>query len=235
MLALTQAMRYWVGRYQLTFSTRGTVDGATYTASNVELRSTYLLVMIALFACGLLIANIWRRGWTLPVMAVGLWMFVAAVAGGIVPAFVQRFRVEPSESSMEAPYLRHNIDATRMAYGLDVQTETFKWDGKLDAATLGEEVETLQNVRLWDPAIIKSSFERQQQLKGFYEINDVDVDRYEVDGSYHTGDGVGSGPRHRWRSAVVVGGHAPGLHPRLRGGGGQGQRPHNQRRPRRWW
>jgi uncharacterized membrane protein (UPF0182 family) len=182
MLALTQAMRYWVGRYQLTFSTRGTVDGATYTASNVELRSTYLLVMIALFACGLLIANIWRRGWTLPVMAVGLWMFVAAVAGGIVPAFVQRFRVEPSESSMEAPYLRHNIDATRMAYGLDVQTETFKWDGKLDAATLGEEVETLQNVRLWDPAIIKSSFERQQQLKGFYEINDVDVDRYEVDG-----------------------------------------------------
>jgi uncharacterized membrane protein (UPF0182 family) len=181
-LALVQAARYWVGRYELTFSTRGTVDGATYTDVNVELRATYLLVLIALFAVGLFIANIWRRGWTLPVLAVGLWMLVAVLAGGIVPAFVQRFRVEPSESSMEAPYIRHNIEATRSAYGLDVDTETFEWDGSLDAEALGREVETLQNVRLWDPAIIQTSFERQQQLKGFYEINDVDVDRYLVDG-----------------------------------------------------
>ena len=182
MLALVQAVRYWVGRYHLTFSTRGTVDGATYTDVNVELRATYLLVLIALFAFGLFIANIWRRGWTLPVLAVGLWMFVAALAGGIVPAFVQRFRVEPSESSMEAPYILDNIAATRAAYGLDVDTETFEWDGALDSEALGREVETLQNVRLWDPAIIETSFERQQQLKGFYEINDVDVDRYVIDG-----------------------------------------------------
>jgi uncharacterized membrane protein (UPF0182 family) len=181
-LALVQAVRYWVGRYELTFSTRGTVDGATYTDVNVELRATYLLVLIALFAFGLFIANIWRRGWTLPVLAVGLWMLVAVLAGGIVPAFVQRFRVEPSESSMEAPYIRHNIEATRAAYGLDVETETFEWDGTLDAAAMEREVETLQNVRLWDPAIIEASFGRQQQLKGFYEINDVDVDRYVIDG-----------------------------------------------------
>ncbi|MCB0987083.1 MAG: UPF0182 family protein [Acidimicrobiales bacterium] len=182
LLALVQGLRYWVGRYELTLSTRGTVDGATYTVSNVELRSTYLLVMIAMVACGLFIANIWRRGWSLPVMAVGLWVFVAALAGGLVPTFVQRFRVEPSESSMEARYIANNITATRAAYGLEVDTETFKWDGKLDADAIGAEVETLQNVRLWDPAIMQASFGRQQQLKGFYEINDVDVDRYVVDG-----------------------------------------------------
>lgn len=181
-LALVQAGRYWVGRYQLTFSPRGTIDGASYTDVNVELRAIYLLVVIALFAFGLFIANIWRRGWVLPVMAVFLWFFVASLAGGIVPAFVQRFRVEPSESSMEAPYIRNNIEATRAAYELEVDSETFEWDGELSVGDLREEVETLQNVRLWDPAIIERSFERQQQLKGFYEINDVDIDRYMIDG-----------------------------------------------------
>ncbi len=181
-LALVQAGRYWIGRYELTFSTRGTVDGATYTDVNVELRAVYLLVVIALFAFALFIANIWRRGWVLPVMAVGLWMFVATLASGLVPAFVQRFRVEPSESSMEAPYIANNIEATRSSYGLDVEDETFTWEGDLTAEDLAAEVETLQNVRLWDPAIIERSYERQQQLKGFYEINDVDVDRYEIDG-----------------------------------------------------
>src|SRR5690606_13580381 len=155
--------------------------GACYTDVKVELRAIYLLVVMALFAFGLFIANIWRRGWVLPVMAVFLWFFVASLAGGIVPAFVQRFRVEPSESSMEAPYIRNNIEATRAAYELQVESETFEWDGELSVEDLQEEVETLQNVRLWDPAIIERSFERQQQLKGFYEINDVDIDRYVID------------------------------------------------------
>lgn len=62
-LALVQGGRYWLGRYQLTFSTRGTVDGATYTDVNVQLRVTYLLILISVFAFGLFITNIWRRGW----------------------------------------------------------------------------------------------------------------------------------------------------------------------------
>ena len=49
----------------------------------------------------LFIVNIFRRGWVLPVLAVGLWVFVAVVAGGIYPQFVQRFQVQPNESAKE--------------------------------------------------------------------------------------------------------------------------------------
>jgi uncharacterized membrane protein (UPF0182 family) len=188
-LALVQTGRYWLDRYQLTFSTRGTVDGATYTDVNVELRATYLLMLISLFAVGLFIANIWRRGWVLPTMAVGLWVLVQVLAGGVVPAFVQRFRVQPNESSMEASYIRHNIAATREAYGLsDVDVVPFDWpgpDGKpqtLDGAALAGQVGTLSNVRLWDPATMQASFANRQEIKSFYAINDVDVDRYVVNG-----------------------------------------------------
>ena len=181
-LALVQAGRYWLGRYALTLSSRGTVDGALYTDVNVELRALYLLIGVALFAAGLFVANIWRKGWTLPILAVGLWIFVASLAGGVVPAFVQRFRVEPSESSMEAPYIAQNIAATRQAYGLDLNQDPFEWKGDLDTATLEENVDTLRNIRLWDPAIMETSFDRQQQYRRLHAailVNDVDIAQYE--------------------------------------------------------
>ena len=42
----------------------------------------------------------------------------------------------------------------------------------------------IKNVRLWDPAVVQAAFERNQGsgLRDFYSINDVDVDRYTIDG-----------------------------------------------------
>jgi hypothetical protein len=184
LLALVQVGRYWLSRYELTFSTRGTVDGATYTDVNVELRAIYLLMLIALFAFGLFIANIWRRGWVLPGMAVGLWVLVAVLAGGVVPAFVQRFRVEPTESSMERSYIANNINATQAAYGLgNVDVRKYDWTAKdISASTLAANAGTLSNVRLWDPKTMQDSYRENQEVKSSYAINDVDVDRYLIDG-----------------------------------------------------
>ena len=183
-LALIQVGRYWLSRYELTFSTRGTVDGATYTDVNVELRAIYLLMLIALFAFGLFIANIWRRGWVLPGMAVGLWVLVAVIAGGMVPAFVQRFRVEPTESSMEQPYITNNIQATQTAYGLaNVTSREWDWrDKDISADTMAANAGTLDNVRLWDPKSMQDRLQEDQEIQRFYAINDVDVDRYTIDG-----------------------------------------------------
>ncbi|MGN6695402.1 MAG: UPF0182 family protein, partial [Aquihabitans sp.] len=183
-LALIQVGRYWLSRYELTFSTRGVVDGATYTDVNVELKAIYLLMLIALFAFGLFIANIWRRGWVLPGMAVGLWVLVAVIAGGMVPAFVQRFRVEPTESSMEKQYIANNIAATRDAYGLSgIDSEQYDWTAKdISASTMEASAGTLDNVRLWDPNSIRDRYQEDQEIRPFYAINDVDVDRYTIDG-----------------------------------------------------
>ncbi len=183
-LALVKAVQYWLSRYDLTFSTRGTVDGATYTDSNVQLKVIYLLVIISLFAFGLFIVNIWRRGWVLPVLAVGLWAFVAILAGELVPTFVQRFRVEPSESAKEAPYIRNNIAATR--YGLNlggVKTKPFAASTTLNSAQLVDNAQTVSNIRLWDPdqALLGANYQQTQGLKAYYSINDVDVDRYKLD------------------------------------------------------
>ncbi|HMC69782.1 MAG TPA: UPF0182 family protein, partial [Mycobacteriales bacterium] len=181
-LALVKTAGYWVQRYQITFSTRGTVNGATYTDVKAQLPAINLLFWISLAAVILFIANIWWRGWVLPILAVGLWGFVAIVIGGIYPAFVQRVRVQPSESSKEAPYIRRNIEATRAALNLNVTTKGFAADNVLNSAALADNTPTVKNVRLWGPGEAQATFQKLQEIRPFYAINDVDVDRYTVDG-----------------------------------------------------
>lgn len=183
LLALVKAADYWLQRYALTWSTRGTVDGATYTDVKAQLPAIYLLLFIALLSFGLFIYNIWRRGWVLPVVAVGLWALVSVVAGVAYPAFIQRFRVEPEESSKEAPYIQHNIEATRDALGLnEVQTKAFDYtdDQVATSEAIDKNPGTIRNVRLLDPSIVPPTYQSQQGLLGFYRFSELDVDRYPV-------------------------------------------------------
>jgi uncharacterized membrane protein (UPF0182 family) len=182
-LALLKAAGYWLARYELNFSHRGAVDGATYTDVKAQLPALHLLLFISGVAFVLLIVNIWRRGWVLPVLAVGLWGFIAVVVGGIYPSVIQRLQVEPAESSKERPYIARNIGATQAALGLDkVKVKEFAADDKLDAAALAANAGTVRNIRLWDPKILLTSYQKLQETKSYYAISDVDVDRYQIDG-----------------------------------------------------
>lgn len=209
-LAFIRAVDYFLQRFELTVSGRGVVDGVSYTDANAQLPALNLLVLISVFAAGLFIYNIFRRGWTLPVVAVALWGFVAVVVAGIYPAYVQRFQVEPNESERESDLMERNMDATRFALGLcpvdapdegmcteaertDIRTESFS-----PRATPANEVDltdyqaTLRNVRLWDPSdpIALRSYEEHQRFRDYYHFTDIDVDRYVIDGEL-TSVGIG--------------------------------------------
>ncbi len=182
-LALVKAVGYYFDQFALTLSTRGFVDGATYTDVNAQLPVLRLLLVISLFCFVLLLVNIWRRGFTYPAIAVGLWAIVAILAGAIYPTLVQRFQVEPSESTREAPFIERNIEMTRLALGLDqvVQSE-FEYDPEITTTDIAENLETVRNVRLLDPSVMQDTFQQTQGIKSFYDFLDIDVDRYDIDG-----------------------------------------------------
>lgn len=182
-IALVKAVGYWLQRYELTFSARGVVDGATYTDVKAQLPVIYLLLLISLLSCALFIVNIWRRGWVLPIVAVGLWGFVAVVAGSIYPEFIQRFTVTPAESVKERPYIENNIAATREAMGLDkVETRNYEYteDANATAQAIQESPQTVRNIRLLDPNVVLPTYQRQQSIRAPYRFNELDVDRYMV-------------------------------------------------------
>ena len=182
MIAMLKAADYWLQRYELTTSQRGYVDGATFTDVKAQLPALKLLLLISLLAAVLLIVNVWQRGWRLPVIAVGLWAIVASVAGTAYPAFVQRFQVEPSESTREAPYIEHNIEATRQAMGLDKVSVVKTTVGKIDADAAISAAPALADVRLLDPGIVGPTYNVKQAARTGYRIGGLDVDRYKIGG-----------------------------------------------------
>jgi uncharacterized membrane protein (UPF0182 family) len=98
-LAMLKAVDYYLQKYELVYATRGVVQGAGYTDVKAQLPAMRLLLGISLIAAVLFIYNIFRRGWVLPVIAVGLWAMVSVVVGAAIPAAVQQFRVQPTEST----------------------------------------------------------------------------------------------------------------------------------------
>lgn len=182
-MAFTRTAQYWLARFELAFSTRGAVDGASYTDVKAQLPALNFLMVISIAAAALFIVNIWRRGWVLPVIAVGLWAFISLVVGTIYPAYIQRFQVEPNEFARERPYIERNIEATRAAFRLDddnVEVRSFDYEENVDAKVLSDYEETFENARLWDPSQLVQTFRALQELRSYYAFVDVDIDRYRV-------------------------------------------------------
>src|SRR5699024_11429701 len=71
------------------------------------------------------------RSWLIPGIGLGLLVLSAIIIGGIWPALLQSFTVDPSEPDKEGPYIARNIEATRAAYGLS-DVEKVDYSAKTD-------------------------------------------------------------------------------------------------------
>ncbi|HBL58801.1 MAG TPA: hypothetical protein DDZ80_09880 [Cyanobacteria bacterium UBA8803] len=185
--AVTIAGRYWLKRYELLYSPRGIVYGASYTDVKAELpidtALSLLAVAIALF---LLLKIIFRAkpvqttGQT-ALATVGLYVMVAALAGGLVPAAIQRLSVQPNELARERPYIQRTIALTRAAFALNtIESETFNPQGNLTSTDLAKNDLTIRNIRLWDKRPILRTNRQLQRIRLYYEFADADIDRYNL-------------------------------------------------------
>ncbi len=181
-LALLKAAMYQLDKWDLLFSQRGQVFGASYTDVHAQIPALNLLIIISLVAAGILLVNVWFRGWTLPLVAAGLWLVTSIVVGGIYPALVQRLQVQPNDVELEAEFVQHNLDFTRRGYGLtDVESEQFAASPDLTANDLVANDPTIKNIRLWDPGVLGTTYRELQNIVTYYDLGDVDVDRYVIE------------------------------------------------------
>ena len=184
LLALVKAVGYYLARFNLDLSNNGYVQGAGYTDVHARLPALELLILVSLAAAALLIYNIRRQGWALPILGVGLWFLVALTAGTIYPAAVQALKVNPAQNTLERPYIQRNIQATRTAMGItDVKSAPYAATSNLTATQLSAESDTLANVRLWDPTQTQATYDKKQDIRSYYQFNSLAVDRYKVNGT----------------------------------------------------
>lgn len=109
----------------------------------------------------------------------GLWVIGIA----ITPFVIQRVAVEPNKIPYESRFAARAIKMTRFAYNLDkIKARDFPVQPVPTPKELESSKATLDNMRLWDPGIVRQTLEFSQAFKSFYQFNDVDVDRYKVGG-----------------------------------------------------
>ncbi|MEU1626273.1 UPF0182 family protein [Streptomyces sp. NPDC020096] len=184
-----KAVAYWLDRYGLAVKSSGFHPtsgwtGLRYVDANAYLPAKTILFCIAIICALLFFATLWRRTWSLPMLGFGLMVLSAILIGGLYPAIVQKFQVQPNEAAKEAPYIQKNINATRAAYGIDSSKVTdYPGASSTQNTALRADADTAASLRLLDPNVVSPSFQQLQGIRGFYSLAaPLAVDRYQIDG-----------------------------------------------------
>ena len=179
------AWGYWLGIWELVFSTRGVIFGASYADMHAKLPAQWILLVVVLIFMGVILFSVWRRNSRWPLYGIGGWIVVAIIVGGIFPGLVQRFQVEPNELAREMPYIEYNIQFTREAFALNrIEEQPFPAEEAPTPQDIAQNEVTINNIRLWDPRPLKDTYNQIQSFRLYYDFHDVDIDRYIIDGEY---------------------------------------------------
>src|ERR1700730_5752796 len=183
-LLLILAMRVYIGRFELLLDDHTIFGGVTYTEAHVTLAG--LLIVCAALVLGAMIAvvnavRVPRGRWLVAAI------LPAAVCYSVVQAvgwYVSSLIVKPNELVREQPYIAHNIDLTRQAYGFDrVVQHEFPAETTVEAAEPQNNQATLQNIRLWDWHALRDTLRQIQEIRPYYDFHEIDIERYEIDGT----------------------------------------------------
>lgn len=182
---ILQAVNYWLDRYSTLVSQDGNWAGAMYTDVNAVIPTKSILAVAALIVAVLFVAAAITNKWRLPIVGTAMLIITAILASGVYPWVIQRFQVEPSEQTLEEPYIARNIELTREAYGLDaIEVTDYDASTDVEAGALEDDEKTTDNIRLLDPNLVSAAFGQLQQFRPYYQFPSIlNVDRYEIDGA----------------------------------------------------
>ena len=176
----------YLDHYKLVYSTLGVVYGAGYTADHVTRIALWIMVAVSAVACALLVLNVLRPRLRGLVLAAAVYVALYVVLIQLLPFAFQRFIVQPSELTLETPYLKHYIDFTRKAYQLGaIQETSYPALADLTSAVLARNQDTIQNIRLWDSRPLLQTYQQTQAIRLYYQFYNVAVDRYHLADGYH--------------------------------------------------
>lgn len=185
MIFLLKAWGYKLSMYGILYSPSGVVYGAGYTDIHARLLAYKVLMVAAVVVAAIILINMFIQKLSWIAAGVAGWLVLALILGSIYPYIVQKLSVEPNELERESPYIAHNIRFTRAAYNLDkIETEPFNINYSLSADDLKANMDTIRNIRLWDWQPLQSTYKAIQEIRTYYAFNDVDIDRYVVNGQY---------------------------------------------------
>ena len=177
-------LNFLLKQFDLLHAHTGAVYGAGFTDVNITLWVYRILMVLALVGAVTVGHHIRKKEFRKIFRIPALMIVIGAVGVG-TSLVVQNFVVAPDEINKESKYLEHTIEYTQYAYDLnDVSVQSFAADNKLTTDDIKENTETIKNIRINDYEPVNTFYNQTQSIRKYYKFNDVDVDRYMVNGKY---------------------------------------------------
>ena len=177
-------INYVLLSYKLLYSSMGVIYGAGYTDVHVTLISYKILSIASLIAAGVVIVGYKKNNVIIaisaPIAIVGIHILSLFIA-----IIVQQLIVLPDEISKEEEYINNNLEYTQNAYGIN-DVDFINYDPKTDLTykEIENQSDIIDNIMINDYRPLKQTFNEIQGIRMYYQFNDIDVDRYEVNGKY---------------------------------------------------
>ncbi|OGW39129.1 MAG: hypothetical protein A2Y97_09190 [Nitrospirae bacterium RBG_13_39_12] len=185
LLIINTAIGFYLDQYNLLFSKHSIIFGAGYADIHARFFILRLLIVLTLLSGVLLILGVFKGSWKMAFLPLGLTAIVYAVGFMIYPALLQNLKVTPNELVLEKEFIEHHIKFTRFGYDLErIEVRPFDVSYNLTAEDIEKNNATIKNIRLWDDAPLLRTNSQLQQIRTYYKFNDVDNDRYNIDGQY---------------------------------------------------
>lgn len=189
-IGLLLATIHLLGRYETLLSNqvnlfqKSVVHGLSYTDHLINIPKSYVLAGAAIILTIWTVVALFRGKIYTAIKPLVIYIAIF-VLSQVVAVVVQSFVVSPNEFAREKPYLEHNLNLTRAAYNLDeIDVKENPGNVSLDKAMIERNQLTIDNVRLNDARPLLDIYNQLQTFRTYYKFNDIDIDRYKIDGEY---------------------------------------------------
>ncbi|WP_283698587.1 UPF0182 family protein [Clostridium perfringens] len=183
-LSLLIGCSYLLKSYNLVYSTRGVSYGAGYTDVKITMIFYKVIAIACVISSIVVFISILKLKFRPIIISIAS-IAVLIVLEPVVAVFTQQFVVKPNEMELEKPYISYSIDATKKAFNIDeIEVKEMEPNENITSEKLEDNKDIIENLKVNSTGPLLSFYQQVQLIKNYYEFNDADTDRYNINGKY---------------------------------------------------
>ncbi|ADL49801.1 UPF0182 family protein [Clostridium cellulovorans] len=184
LVLLVTSYGYVLKGYEIVYSSAGVVYGASYTDVTITLNFFRAIAIVSFVAAIVVFMSILRKK-IKPIAVSVIAIFVLTAIQPLVSTATESIIVKSNQRNLEKKYIGYNIDYTRKAFDInDIKYEEYDVNRNLTAEDINNNRGIIDNIKInsYKPAL--EFYNQVQSMKYYYDYNDIDIDRYTVDGKF---------------------------------------------------
>ena len=183
-LSLLIGCSYLLKSYNLVYSTRGVSYGAGYTDVKITMIFYKVIAVACVISSIVVFISILKLKFRPIIISIAS-IAVLIVLEPVVAILTQQFVVKPNEMELEKPYISYSIDATKKAFNIDeIEVKEMEPNENITSEKLEDNKDIIENLKVNSTGPLLSFYQQVQLIKNYYEFNDADTDRYNINGKY---------------------------------------------------